>query len=139
MIVAVHTLIYSSDPTATRAFFKDVLRWPFVTDPGSSDQTAARPPDNPSQWLIFHTGPSELGVHPTMPDGREEPHHSVSLICDDLEVTMAELAARGARFRGGPEDRGYGICVDVEVPGANDMQIYEPRHETAFGPQPSRR
>ena len=27
MITAVHTLVYSDDPTATRAFFKDVLRW----------------------------------------------------------------------------------------------------------------
>lgn len=131
MIVAAHTLVYSTDPTATRAFFKDVLQWPFVSDPSSSGSTDAAP-DDPSSWLIFGTGPSELGVHPTMPDGRDQPHHVLSLVCDDVEATMAELSARGARFRGRPEDRGYGICVEVEVPGADDMQIYEPRHKTAY-------
>ncbi len=35
MITAVHTLIYSDDPAATRAFFRDVLTWPFVADEGS--------------------------------------------------------------------------------------------------------
>ncbi|HET7386971.1 MAG TPA: VOC family protein [Nocardioidaceae bacterium] len=135
MIVAAHTLVYSTDPTATRAFFKDVLRWPFVSDAASSDLGAGAAPDDPSGWLIFATGPSELGVHPTMPGGREHPHHTVSLVCDDLDATMVELTGRGARFRGAPEDRGYGICVEVEVPGAEDLQIYQPRHETAYGLQ----
>ena len=130
MIVASHTLLYSTDPTATRAFFKDVLQWPFVSDAGSSSGGAA--PDDPASWLIFATGPSELGVHPTMPDGREQPHHSVSLVCDDLEATMAELTERGATFRGGPQDMGYGICAYVEVPGSIDLQIYQPRHATAY-------
>ena len=33
MITAVHTLIYSDDPEATRAFLRDVLEWPYVEDP----------------------------------------------------------------------------------------------------------
>lgn len=131
MIIAAHTLVYSTDPIATRAFFKEVLRWPFVSDPASSS-AAETSTDDPSNWLIFATGPSELGVHPTMPDGRDQPHHALSLICDDMEATMAELSERGARFRGQPENRGYGICVEVEVPGANDLQIYQPRHNTAY-------
>ena len=129
--MAAHTVVYSTDPPATRAFFKDVLRWPFVSDPGSSESHTD--PDAPSSWLIFATGPGELGVHPVMPDGRrDQPHHEISLVCDDISATIAELAARGARFRGDPADRGYGICVELEVPGAGDLQIYEPRHRTAF-------
>lgn len=131
MIIAAHTLVYSNDPPATRAFFKDVLRWPFVNDPGSSG-TRGVAVDDPSNWLIFATGPSELEVHPTMPDGRESPHHTLSLICDDVQATVAELSARGARFRGQPEDRGYGICVEVEVPGSDDLQIYQAKHATAY-------
>ena len=130
MIVAAHTLVYSTDPAATRAFFKDVLRWPFVSDSGSGESETA--PDDPSSWLIFATGPSELGVHPVMPDGRDRPHHTMSLVCDDLSATVTELAGRGARFRGEPQDRGYGTCVEVEVPGSEDIQVYEPRHRTAF-------
>jgi predicted enzyme related to lactoylglutathione lyase len=131
VIVAAHTLVYSTDPPATRAFFKDVLRWPFVSDPGSSESHTD--PDAPSSWLIFATGPGELGVHPVMSDGqRDRPHHEISLVCDDISTTIAELTERGARFRAEPEDRGYGICVEVEVPGTDDIQIYEPRHRTAF-------
>jgi len=54
MITAVHTLIYSDDPEATRAFLRDVLGWPFVEHPESE-----------RGWLIFKTGPSEMGVPPT--------------------------------------------------------------------------
>lgn len=67
MITAVHTLIYSDDPTATRAFLKDVLRWPFVAQPGSRDDHPSASDSgsqDPADWLIFRTGPSELGVHP---------------------------------------------------------------------------
>lgn len=30
MITSIHTLIYSDDPPATRAFLRDVLGWPHV-------------------------------------------------------------------------------------------------------------
>jgi catechol 2,3-dioxygenase-like lactoylglutathione lyase family enzyme len=53
-ISAIHMLIYSDDAPATRAFLRDVLAFPFVEDAGPEPG-----------WLIFSTGPSELGVHPT--------------------------------------------------------------------------
>jgi catechol 2,3-dioxygenase-like lactoylglutathione lyase family enzyme len=127
MITAVHTLIYSDDPDATRAFLRDVLGWPYVEDGGSG-----------TGWLIFRTGPSELGVHPT--SGEHEGttyssprHHLVSLMCDDIEQTVAELTAKGAQFEGGIVDRGYGLTTQVLVPGADSIQIYQPQHETAYG------
>ena len=90
MLTAVHTLIYSTDPTVTRRFFKEVLQWPCVTE---------GPTDEPEEWLIFRTGPSETGVHPTAgPAGQtwgREGEHQITLVCDDLDATMAELAAMG--------------------------------------------
>lgn len=130
MITAVHTLVYSDDPQATRAFFRDVLRWPHVSDEGSSTETDA--------WLIFRSGRSELGVHPTSGERGDEPwsttrHSELSLMCDDIAATVAELRERGAVIRGEPQDRGYGIAVEVEVPGADPIQLYEPRHRVAYG------
>jgi hypothetical protein len=52
-------------------------------------------------------------------------------MCDDLRATMDELASRGARFTSEPVDHGYGIVVMVAVPGADDIQLYEPRHAIA--------
>jgi catechol 2,3-dioxygenase-like lactoylglutathione lyase family enzyme len=126
VITAVHTLIYSDDPPATRAFFRDILRWPFVHDEGSS--TAEE------DWLIFRSGRSELGVHPTSGEGWSSSRHSeLSLMCDDIEATVAELRGRGAVIEGEPEDRGFGIGVSVHVPGADPILLYQPKHRVAYG------
>jgi catechol 2,3-dioxygenase-like lactoylglutathione lyase family enzyme len=119
VITAVHTLIYSDDPPATRAFFRDVLGWPFVEHESSGPG-----------WLIFKTGPSELGVHPTSGAGRL--HHEASLMCNDIEATVAELRAKGAEFSGEPKDYGFGIGVNLELPGAGEILLYEARHPEAY-------
>lgn len=122
MITAVHTLVYADDADAARAFFRDVLRWPHVDGGGG--------------WLIFGTGPSELGVHPTSSEhGGEtwsaEQHHEISLMCDDIEATVAELTARGARFTRGIRDDGFGLTTMIAVPGAGELMLYQPRHPPA--------
>jgi catechol 2,3-dioxygenase-like lactoylglutathione lyase family enzyme len=126
MITAVHTLIYSDDAPATRAFLRDVLGLPFVEDTGTEEG-----------WLIFGTGPSEMGVHPTVAvhEGKEyrsPRHHAVSFMCDDIAATLGELTSRGATVLSGPDDRGFGLTAMIEVPGADPLMIYEPRHETAY-------
>jgi catechol 2,3-dioxygenase-like lactoylglutathione lyase family enzyme len=126
VILACHTLIYSDDADATRAFLRDVLGFPDV-DAGTGDRN----------WLIFQTGPSELGVHPTSSEHEGQTyssprHHAISFIVDDLESTMAELREKGAEFSSGPDDHGYGVVAMVQVPGADDVQLYQPRHETAY-------
>jgi len=114
MITGVHTLVYAEDAHAARAFFRDVLGWPHV--------------DAHDGWLIFKTGPSELGVHPA--GGTE--HHEISLVCDDIDATVKELSARGATFRGDVQNRGFGRGIALLVPGGGELLLYEARHRTAF-------
>jgi len=124
MITAVHNLVYSDDPEATRAFFRDVLGWPSV--------------DAHSGWLIFKTGPSELGVHPSSGERDGEKwsaaqRHEISLVCDDIASTVAELGAKGASFARDIRDDGFGLSTSLVVPGAGEMFLYEAKHPTAFG------
>jgi catechol 2,3-dioxygenase-like lactoylglutathione lyase family enzyme len=126
MITAVHTLIYSDDPPATRAFLRDVLGWPHVEHPESDEG-----------WLIFRTGPSEMGVHPTGGEWEGAAfsyprHHLVSLMCDDIAATRRELEAKGATFSSDIRDEGYGLTTMLDLPGADPIQLYQPRHPTAF-------
>lgn len=123
MITAVHTLVYADDAEAARAFFRDVLDWPHVDAGGG--------------WLIFGTGPSELGVHPNHEEhGRETwsatQHHEISLMCDDIEQTVADLTAKGAVFTRGIRDDGFGLTIGLEIPGAGEMVVYQPRHPPAY-------
>ena len=139
MITGTHLLLYTDDPVATRAFFRDVLRWPFVSEGERGDAGvggAGTGGADPSEWLIFRAGPSELGVHPTswVHEGTASGsprHHQISFLCDDLEATTSELAGRGATFAGDPVEMGFGRGVMLHVPGADDVLVYEPHHAVA--------
>jgi catechol 2,3-dioxygenase-like lactoylglutathione lyase family enzyme len=126
MITAVHTLFYSDDPTATRAFFADVLELPFVSEGEDRE---------PSSWLIFRSGPSEIGVHPTTGPAGEQwappGQHQLTFMCDDVAATVEQLRGRGAEFAGEPADMGFGVGVPMKVPGGEDILLYEPRHSVA--------
>jgi predicted enzyme related to lactoylglutathione lyase len=113
-VTGVHALIYTSEPDAVRAVFRDVFGWKHV--------------DVGDNWLIFKLPPAELGVHPSQYETRRD----VSLMCDDLEATMAELQANGIVFEGEPLDEGWGITVNMVLPGDTKLMLYEPRHETAI-------
>ncbi len=120
MIIALHTLVYAHDAEAARAFFRDVLELPNVDTGGG--------------WLIFKTGPSELGVHPDRWEdgdqtGRTTQQFDLSLACDDLEATMSDLASRGAEFEGGIEDQGWGRTIQLKVPGAGTMLLYQAAYD----------
>jgi len=120
MITAVHTLVYAEDPDAARAFVRDVLQLPYADTGGG--------------WLIFKSGPSELALHPSSwehegKSGSTDQTFDVSLMCDDLAATMAELDERGAEFEGEVVDEGWGHTVQLKIPGAGTMMLYEPTYD----------
>jgi hypothetical protein len=53
-------------------------------------------------------------------------------MCDNIEATVTELRAKGAQFRGPVEQREYGRVIMMAVPGADDIQLYEPTHKLAY-------
>ena len=109
-ITGAHVLLYTPQAQELRAIFRDVFGWEHV--------------DDGEGWLIFALPPAELGVHPS--EGATK--HELSLMCDDVHATMAELRDRGIEFRGEPRDEGFGITVTMVLPGGVEMLLYEPRH-----------
>ena len=118
-IIGTHALLYTSEPEAVRAVFRDVFGWRHV-DAGHG-------------WLIFALPPAELGIHPGEgPTFESGVRHQVSFMCDDIHETIADLRSKGIEVRGEPQDQGYGIMTTVVLPGGLDVGLYEPRHDTAI-------
>lgn len=119
-ITGTHMLFYTTEPEKLRAMLRDVFGWKHV-DAGEG-------------WLIFALPPAELGVHPAEgPTYESGVRHQISLMCDDIRKTAAELKSKGVTVKGEPEDEGWGITVMLTLPGGCDVMLYEPRHPIAAG------
>jgi catechol 2,3-dioxygenase-like lactoylglutathione lyase family enzyme len=119
MIRGVHSMFYSSEPEALRAFLRDKLGFR-STDVGGG-------------WLIFEMPEGDLGCHPAnTADNAPSGTHDISFYCDDIHATVAELKARGVEFAGAVEDHGYGLVTHFKVPGGFAIQLYQPRYQKNF-------
>jgi hypothetical protein len=109
MITGAHSILYSANADADRAFLRDVLGFPYV-DVGDG-------------WLIFSLPPSEVAVHPDQSSGR----HELYLMCDDAAAFVAQMQAK--RIPVAPiADRGWGLVTEITLPGGGKIGVYEPRH-----------
>jgi len=115
MIRGVHTMFYTSEPEALRAFLRDKLGLP-ATDVGDG-------------WLIFQLPEADMGCHPADPkQGARSGTHDISFYCDDIETTVAELKAKGVEFTEPVADHGYGLVTHFKVPGNFKVQLFQPRY-----------
>jgi hypothetical protein len=109
MIIGAHSIVYSKDPDADRAFLRDVLGFPHV-DAGEG-------------WLIFGLPPAEVAVHPS----DENDVHELYLMTDDVEALVASMRERGLEAT--PiSNQGWGLLTQVTLPGGGKLGIYQPRH-----------
>jgi len=109
MIIGAHSIIYSADPEADRAFLRDVLKLTHV-DVGHG-------------WLIFGLPPAEVAVHPS----DKNDVHEFYLICDDVEALMGEMQKHGVACAP-VNDQRWGLVTHVSLPGGGKLGVYEPRH-----------
>ena len=109
MITGAHSIIYSVNPEADRAFFRDVLAFNHV-DVGDG-------------WLIFALPPAEVAVHPSETnDG-----HELYLICDDVNAFVREMRARNIACTP-VQDRRWGLITELTLPGGGTLGVYESKH-----------
>lgn len=124
MITGVHVLLYSEDPEADRAFFRDVLGFPSV-DAGEG-------------WLIFALPASELGVHPSDGASRQQLHGGrhllgtvLYLMCSDLPAYMHVLEAKKV-WCSRIEKEPWGMKTTIRLPSGGELGLYQPTHPTAL-------
>lgn len=110
MITGAHSIIYSTDPEADRAFFRDVLGIANVDVGGG--------------WLIFKLPPAEVAFHPSERNGV----HEFYLMCDDVDAFVEEMRANGMRTAAVHEEP-WGRMTDVTLPGGGELGVYQPLHE----------
>ena len=109
MITGAHSIIYSKNPEADRAFLRDVLQLPNV-DVGDG-------------WLIFGLPPAEVAVHPS----DENNVHEFYLMCDDIAAFVAQMNKSGIAC-GQVDDQGWGLLSQLTLPGGGKLGVYQPRH-----------
>ena len=116
MITGLHAILFSSDAEKVRAFLRDVLGLKSV-DAGHG-------------WLIFAAPPAEFAAHPI--EEGEKPRHELFLMCDDLKATMQELQSKGVSCGAVTEAR-WGSVTMINLPGGDELGLYQPKHPTALG------
>lgn len=109
MINGAHIVIYSKDPEAGRAFFRDILKFPAV-DAGHS-------------WLIFKMPPLEAAFH----NSEKNDQHELYLMCDDIASTLKELTSKNVEVSGMTDQR-WGKLASLTLPSGGKISIYEPAH-----------
>jgi len=122
MIFGTHLLLYSVDPEADRAFFRDVLGFAHVDACGG--------------WLIFALPPAEIGIHPAEKNvtethaGHDLATGTLYLLCSPLKDTLDNLAAKGVDHTE-PMEAEWGVATSIQLPGGARLGLYEPRHPLA--------
>ncbi len=119
MINGAHVILYTTDPEADRAFFRDVLKFPCV-DAGHG-------------WLIFALPPAEAAFHDLDKESAEHDianqaaRHELFLMCDDIAATLRELKAKHVPVSAVSEQR-WGKLATLTLPGGSKLGIYEAKH-----------
>jgi len=117
MINGAHVVLYSTNPEADRAFFRDILNFASV-DAGHG-------------WLIFALPPAEAAFH----HAEGNAHHELYLMCDDLAATLRDLKSKKVPVSEVNEQR-WGSLATLTLPSGSKLGIYQPKHPKP--PQPKR-
>src|SRR5262245_58375442 len=113
MISGAHMIVYTKNPEADRAFFRDVLGFANVDAGGG--------------WLIFALPPAEVAFHPS----DESDQHELYFLCADLKTEMEVLAQKGVHCSEVQETR-WGSITKIRLPGGGQIGLYQPKHPTAL-------
>lgn len=109
MIIGAHSIIYSKNADADRAFLRDVLELSFE-DAGEG-------------WLIFGLPPAELAIHPFS----KNDVHEFFFLCSDIHVFVKAMGDKGISCS--PiQSMSWGELTQISLPGGGKLGVYQPHH-----------
>lgn len=114
-IIGAHSILYSKDAEADRAFLRDVLQFPNV-DVGHG-------------WLIFGLPPAEIAIHP----GEQGESQEFYFMVDDVKSFIAVMAAKGRSCTPVSEQR-WGSLTTLTLPSGASVGVYQPKHARPQNP-----
>jgi hypothetical protein len=109
VIIGAHSIIFSTNPEADRAFLRDVLHLPNIDSGGG--------------WLIFGLPPAEVAVHPY----ERNDVHKFYLLTDDIEDFIREMGRLEVVCEPVVEAE-WGLLTNITLPGGGKLGVYQPRH-----------
>jgi hypothetical protein len=109
MINGAHSIVYSTNPEADRAFFRNILQLTNVDVGGG--------------WLIFGLPPAEVAVHPSEKNNK----HELYLMCEDIEAFRAAMKKHDVACSA-VQNQGWGLLSELTLPGGGKLGVYQPRH-----------
>jgi hypothetical protein len=108
-VIGAHSILYSRNAEADRAFLRDVLEFPHV-DVGHG-------------WLIFGLPPSEVAIHP----GEEGATQELYLMVDNVSAFIASMKSHGRDCTPISEQR-WGSLTTLNLPSGAKLGVYQPKH-----------
>lgn len=119
MIIGAHSIVYTMDAEADRAFMARVFKLPAVDVGGG--------------WLIFGLPPSEVAFHPSKRNNRQE----LFLLCDDVNKFVGEMKRMNVGC-GRISRQPWGLLTSITLPGGGKLGVYQPLHKRP-GVKPAKR
>lgn len=111
MINGIHALIYTTEVEETMQLFKN-MDFDHVDREGS--------------WPIFGVQAAEFAAHPLEEGG--EPRFEFWFYCDDIELTVQDLVARGIDADEAIQETDFGLVSSITLPDGESVGLYEPTH-----------
>jgi hypothetical protein len=109
MLIGAHSIIYSTNPEADRAFLRDILKLSSV-DVGEG-------------WLIFKLPPAEVAIHPS----KKNNVHELYFMCDNIDDFISEMTKNNVTCS--PiKILNWGKLTEVTLPGGGKLGVYQPTH-----------
>jgi hypothetical protein len=109
LINGAHSIIYSKKPEADRVFLRDIMGLSHV-DVGDG-------------WLIFGLPASELAVHPSSKNNKQE----LYFMCKDIHAFIKTMKGKKVTCSS-IQSQAWGELTYVTLPGGGKLGVYQPHH-----------